>query len=183
LTTIVAVADRGRVHIGSDSQVSSGHSKISLEGGKISRNGEYTWGLAGLLEMIERLKRAEWPAVEGDVETHVREVLTPFLLETQSQMFEDFGIDENSDNPFFQAPRSTVLVTVRGKIFELHLEKGLSPLRRADGKYAIGSGSVYARGALNGTRKTGKNVVLAALEAAAENDLYTHGPFYVKTVR
>lgn len=183
MTTIVAVADHGRVHIGSDSQVSSGHSKISLEGGKISRNGEYTWGLAGLLEMIERLKRTEWPAVEGDVAEHVTNTLIPFLLEVQSKMFEEFGIDEKSDNPFQQVPRSTVLVTVRGKIFELELHPGVSPLRRADGKYAIGSGTSYARGALNASSKTDKKVVLGALEAAAQNDLYTSGPFLIKTVR
>jgi ATP-dependent protease HslVU (ClpYQ) peptidase subunit len=183
MTTIVAVEDHGRVHIGSDTQVTAGFSKTSLAGGKINTVGEYTFGLAGLFELIERLKRTEWPSVEGDVEAHVHDTLIPWLLEQQSAMFTDFGIDENSDNPFQRVPRSTVLLALRGKVYEISLEKGISPLHKGDGRYAIGSGTSYALGSLGSAKKNDRRAVLNALEAASKNDLGTSGPFVVKTVR
>lgn len=183
MTTIVAVEDRGRVHIGSDSQATLRAEKMAIAGGKIVTKGEYTFGLAGVAEMITRLKRAEWPTVSGDLDEFVTAELLPFLLNAQSEMFKDFGIDENSENPFQPVPRSAVLLATHGRVFELELVQGLSPLRREDGKYTIGSGSVYARGALNSSSKTDKKVVFSALEAASKNDIYTSAPFVVKTVR
>jgi ATP-dependent protease HslVU (ClpYQ) peptidase subunit len=183
LTTIVAVEDRGRVHLGSDSQATLGSSKMAIAGGKIISKDGYTFGLAGVAEMLTRLKRTDWPQVSGDLDTFVADELLPFLLETQSTMFRDFGIDENSDNPFNQPPISAILLAVQGRVFELELVKGLSPLRREDGRYTIGSGSKYARGALGAARKNDRRTVLAALEAASKNDIYTSAPFVVKTVR
>src|SRR5690606_1564596 len=152
------------VILGSDSQASTRYNKTAIKGGKIVINGEYGWGLCGLFEMIERLKRAEWPDVEGDAEQHVLNTLIPFLTNEQSKMFEEFGIDEESDNPFQPVPRSSVLLALRGKVYEIRLENGFSPLHREDGKYAIGSGTEYARGALNASRKNDRKVVLSALE-------------------
>ena len=183
MTTLVAVRDHGRVHIGSDSQATLDNSKTAVAGGKITTTGRYTYGVAGLAEMMFRLQRSEWPAFSGDPDKFVVDTLIPWLLGTQDELFADFGISEDSDNPFQQVPRSTVLLALAGEIYELQLVKGLSPLKRADGKYAVGSGSVYARGALNASSKTDKKLVLGALEAAAKNDLYTSGPFVVKTVR
>lgn len=184
MTTILAIENRGRVHIGSDSQASTSWSKTAIKGGKINTVGPYTFGVAGLFEMIERLKRAEWPEFAGgDAERHVVDIVLPWMLETQSKMFEDFGIDESSDNPFHRVPRSSVLLAFRGQVFPLHLEKGVSPLFRHDGKYAIGSGAEIAGGAMRATPKRSEAVVLSALRAAALDDLYTSGPFVVKTVR
>lgn len=133
--------------------------------------------------MIERLKRAEWPAFEGgDPERHVVDVVLPFLLDTQTKMFEEFGIDENSESPFQRVPRSHVLLAFKGRVFDLYLLRGRSPLFRQDGKYAIGSGGEVAGGAIRSTNKRGEAVVLRGLKAASIDDLYTSGPFVVKTV-
>lgn len=183
MTTLVAIKDHGRVHIGSDSQATLDRSKTAVAGGKISSTGRYTYGVAGLAEMMFRLQRTEWPTFQGEPDKFVVDTLIPFLLDTQTNMFKEFGIDEDSENPFQQVPRSVVLLALAGEVYELYLEKGLTPLKREDGKYAVGSGSVYARGALNATSKTDRKVVLNALEAAAKNDLYTSGPFVIKTVR
>ena len=183
MTTIIAVELKNRVIFGSDSQATSGYSKIHMDGGKIETVGEYTFGVAGVAELLLRLRRIEWPVVEGDTDEHVHERLIPFLLEQQSQIFKDFGISEEDDNPFFSPPISSVIVSVRGRVYDLNLVKGLSPIRRAHGTYSIGSGADYALGALAGAQKLDEKAVLRALEAAARNDIGTSGPFTVKTIR
>lgn len=183
MTTIVFVETPAAVFAGSDSQVTSGHSKVPLADGKIATVGDFTFGVAGLFELLGRLQRAEWPAVEGDTDAFVNDTLIPWLLEQQSKIFADFNISEDSDNPFFQPPRSAVLLSVRGRVYEIELVKGMTPVRNANGTYSIGSGSVYALGSLSGTSRRDKKAVLNALEAAAQNDIGTSGPFVVKTVK
>lgn len=179
MTTIVAVTDGKRVHIGSDSQATAGMRKHSIAGGKIIAVGDYTLGVAGLYDLMARLKRTEFPAVTGDIDAHVHDTLIPFLLEQQSILLTEFEVPEEQQHQY----ASQILLALRGRVYEIALVKGVSPLQETTGRYAIGSGTTYAIGALGAAKKNTAAAVLTALQAAAKHDAGTSGPFVVKTVR
>lgn len=181
MTTIIGVQLRNRTILASDSQASMGLKKTYMAGGKIATVGEYGFGLAGVAELFLRLKRADWPEVDRSVdpEKFVNDTVLPFVLSEQERLFNDFEVPE----PLRGQLTSGVIVTFSGRVFELTLVKGISPLPEARGVYSIGSGSQYALGYLGGVKKLNEDVVLTALKAAAHVDGGSSGPFVVKTFR
>ena len=158
-----------------------GLKKTYMAGGKIASVGKYGFGLAGVAELFQRLKRADWPEVDRavDPERFVNDTVLPFLLGEQSRMFQDFEVPEELRENY----ASAVMLTFSKRVFELQLVKGLSPLPEARGVYSVGSGSEYALGYLGGVTKINEETVLTALKAAAHIDGGSSGPFVVKTFR
>jgi ATP-dependent protease HslVU (ClpYQ) peptidase subunit len=177
MTTVIAVETKRGVIFGSDTQVTSGFQKSQLAAPKFFQKNDYVIGLAGVWEMFSVLKRSELPAVEtDDLDAHMREVFLPVANQLENEMLEKFGVPANHPN----APHSSLLVSVRGAVYEVDLNDGQAPWRKGSGYSAIGSGSRYALGSLGGARKLDLKAVEAALLAASRNDIGTSGPFIVK---
>lgn len=172
MTTIIAVQNRNHVIMGSDSQVTSGHSKSAMFSGKIVESGPYTFGLAGNFYTWDALVDVEWPAPPprgSDLRRFAKTVVAPFLSEVDSEASGGH-------------PTSQVLFALQGEVF-LAQDSVLAPKVHL-GRYSIGSGSQYAMGVLNSIprgRTTIKDV-RRALEGAASSDIGTSGPFVVKKV-
>lgn len=178
MTTIVAVERNDRVIFGSDTQATSGSTKKAMKGGKILESGPYVFGLAGLADMIHELHFTDLPPLEtDDVARHMHDVFAPYVSEVQNNLFEKLGIPAQYQRDY----GSHLLVAVNGSVFDLRI--GGKPYQHEDGKYAIGSGSVFALGALAPVKNPGPRDVARALAAAAHNDIYTSGPFKIKTVK
>lgn len=172
MTTIVAVQNKNHVIMGSDSQVTSGHMKQAMFSGKIVANGPYTFGLAGNYFTWDALTDMLWPVppTRGqDLRKFVRSQLAPFLDETDKEASGGSSM-------------SSILLAVYGEVFLV--ESGVVSPKVHLGRYAIGSGSLFALGALNGIGRGRATIrdVRRALESAASSDIGTSGPFVVKKV-
>lgn len=170
MTTIVAVENETHALFGSDSQVTAGSQKSSLEAGKIFKNGEYTIAVAGRLRMLQALKHANLPKIPKDawdIDQFVSSTLGPAI----AQIEKDAGCDGDSQ----------YLVAVRTRIYNIHGDG--TYLRNPSKHYAIGSGSDYALGSLYGlSGEPTQQDVKTALRAAAKHDLGTSGPFFITEV-
>jgi len=170
MTTIVAVETDDKVFIGSDSQVTAGYQKSSLPYGKIFSNGPYTIGAAGRYRYLQALEHMELPVPDsGSLDKFVSTVLGPYIKRKANEI--ENGI----------ADESVAIVVINKQVYEI--EGDGCAVRNSSGHYSIGSGSMYALGALaHLDGNVTKNDVLNALRAAARYDIGTSGPFWVREI-
>lgn len=180
MTTVVAVETKRGLIFGSDTQSTLGHTKLRKPGAKFFQHGDFVFGAAGLAEYAEELKATELSPVEGDMHAHVTTTLAAELNAVQLQVFEQLGIEGFERD---QAG-SSLIIGAGGKLYEYYVGgQGGRPRSNGDGFVGIGSGSDYALGVLAGAPRRDEKTVLRALEASAHHDIYTSGPFHVKTFR
>lgn len=180
MTTVVAVETKRGLIFGSDTQSTLGHTKIRKPGAKFFQQGDFVFGAAGLAEYAEELKATELSALEGDAHMHVTTTLAAELDAVQRRVFEQLGLPEE----FRNQAGSSVIIGAAGKLYSYWVGgDGGRPSTNGDGFVGVGSGSDYALGVLAGAPRRDEKTVLRALEASAHHDIYTSGPFHVKTFR
>jgi ATP-dependent protease HslVU (ClpYQ) peptidase subunit len=148
------------VTIGFDSRVSVGYTYSDLEADKVFANNGIVFGVAGAVLDAQIMQYADLPNPEDggwDTDKWVTNELVPALMDAMDNRgaLERYAgkIESNSHS----------LIVVRRRVYELFA--GGAWIRRVSGKYAIGSGSQFAMGAMEA-----KVPVQHALEIAAQHD-------------
>lgn len=163
MTTIVMVEKPDRVDIAWDSKVSSGYSHEELEQEKVFEASGITYGVAGAVRVaniLEGLDVKPPQGVEGKgVDAWVSRVLIPRMQNACRAT--------DPEGQFYV--HANILAVVNKRVYSIGDD--FSRVRNTSGIYAIGSGSVYAKGALEAGASVKK-----AVQVASNNDVYTgHG--------
>jgi ATP-dependent protease HslVU (ClpYQ) peptidase subunit len=171
MTTIVAVVKNGNVTMGADSQVTDGsrpHKHPQME--KISKNNGWLVAGSGDAQPCDILQHVFIPPIPNAKE---RENLYKFMIikfvPAMKEALEACGWKEDAND---KDSGFNMLFAYNGEVFDIGND--FSVLLNSDGIYGVGSGSPIAIGALY----AGANVE-KALEVAANNDIYTSGPFQI----
>lgn len=163
MTTIVMVEKPTEVQIAWDSKVSRGYSHEELEQEKVFTASGITYGVAGAVRVANILEGLDVKPPVGlkgvEVDSWVSKVLIPRMQNAcrAADPTGNFQVDAN------------ILAVVCGRVYAIGAD--FSRVRHTSGIYAIGSGSEFAKGALD-TGATPKQAVIVA----ANNDMATgHG--------
>ena len=171
MTTIVAVCKNGNVTMGADSQVTDGsrpnrHSKME----KITKNNG--WLIAGSgdstpCDILQHIFIPPVPTIK-ERDNLYKFMITKFIPAMQDCLEENnWKPDQNDKDSGF-----SMLFAFDGEVFDIGND--FSVLLNSDGIYGVGNGSQFAIGALYAGASVEK-----ALEIAANNDIYTSGPFQI----
>jgi len=171
MTTIVAVCKNGNVTLGADSQVTDGsrpnrHSKME----KITKNNG--WLIAGSgdstpCDILQHIFIPPVPTIK-ERDNLYKFMITKFIPAMQDCLEENnWKPDQNDKDSGF-----SMLFAFDGEVFDIGND--FSVLLNSDGIYGVGNGSQFAIGALYAGASVEK-----ALEIAANNDIYTSGPFQI----
>lgn len=171
MTTIVGLVKDGCAIMGADSQVTDGDRKnnhIKME--KITKNNGYLIGGSGDAQPCDILQHIFVPPVPNATQ---KKDMYKFMITTFVPAMREV-LEENGWKPSTKDEDSgfSTLVAYDGQIFDIGDD--FSVLMNDTGIYGIGNGSKYAIGALEAGATVEK-----ALEIAANNDIYTSGPFLV----
>jgi ATP-dependent protease HslVU (ClpYQ) peptidase subunit len=171
MTTIVGVCKNGNVTFGADSQVTDGtrrnnHPKME----KISKRNGYLIAGSGDSQPCDILQHIFIPPVPTIKE---REDLYHFMIVKFVPAMRDC-LEENGWKPDREDKDAgfSMLIAFDGEIFDIGDD--FSVVLNSEGIYGVGAGSQYAIGALYAGASVEK-----ALEIAANNDVYTSGPFQI----
>lgn len=170
MTTIVGLCKDGTVTLGADSQVTNGdriNNSLIME--KITKNNGYLIAGSGDSTPCDILQHIFIPPVPTVAE---RKNLYKFMITkfvpAMRECLEDNGYkaDPKEDSGF------SMLIAYDGELFDIGDD--FSVLLNDTGIYGVGNGSKYAIGALSVGATIEK-----ALQVAADNDIYTSGPFQI----
>jgi len=171
MTTIVAVVKNGNVTMGADSQVSDGsrpNKHPQME--KITKNNGWLIAGSGDSTPCDILQHIFIPPVPTAKE---REDLYKFMIvkfiPAMRESLEENGWKKDSED---KDSGFSMLFAYNGEVFDIGND--FSVLLNSDGIYGVGNGSQFAIGALYAGASVEK-----ALEIAANNDIYTSGPFQI----
>ena len=171
MTTIVGVCKNGNVTLGADSQVTDGtrrnnHPKME----KISKRNGYLIAGSGDSQPCDILQHIFLPPIPTIKE---REDLYHFMIVKFVPAMREC-LEENGWKPDREDKDSgfSFLIAFDGEIFDIGDD--FSVVLNSEGIYGVGAGSQYAIGALYAGASVEK-----ALEIAANNDVYTSGPFQI----
>lgn len=170
MTTIVGLCKNGQVILGADSQVTDGDRIInSLVMEKITKNNGYLIAGSGDSTPCDILQHIFKPPVPTIAE---RKNLYKFMI----TKFVPAMRETLEDNGWKQIPGDdsgfSMLIAYDGELFDIGDD--FSVLLSDTGIYGVGNGSKYAIGALS----VGASME-EALTVAADNDIYTSGPFQI----
>jgi len=171
MTTIVAICKNGNVTMGADAQVSDGsrpnrHPKME----KISKvNG---WLIAGSgdstpCDILQNMFVPPIPTIK-ERENLYKFMIIKFVPAMRECLDENGWKKENEDKD----AGFSMLFAFDGEVFDIGDD--FSVLLNSDGIYGVGNGSQFAIGALYAGASVEKS-----LEIAANNDIYTSGPFQI----
>ena len=171
MTTIVAIVKNGNVTMGADAQVTdNARPNIHPKMEKISKiNG---WLIAGSgdsqpCDIMQNMFTPPVPTAK-ERENLYKFMITKFIPAMRECLDENgWKKDENDKDSGFN-----MLFAFDGEVFDIGDD--FSVLLNSDGIYGIGNGSQFAIGALYAGATVDK-----ALEIAANNDIYTSGPFQI----
>lgn len=172
MTTIVGLVKDNVVILGADSQVTDDDRRNNdLRMEKITRNNGYLIAGAGDATPCDILQHIFIPPVPNANE---RKNLYKFMITKFVPAMREC-LDENGwkPNPADDSGFS-MLIAYDGNIFDIGDD--FSVLLNNKGIYGVGNGKKYAIGALEAGATVEK-----ALEIAANNDIYTSGPFQIVT--
>jgi ATP-dependent protease HslVU (ClpYQ) peptidase subunit len=170
MTTIVGTCKNGQVILGADSQVTDGDRKnnsLSME--KITKNNGYLIAGSGDATPCDILQHIFIPPVPTVAERKnlYKFMITKFVPAMREALDEaGYKPDPKEDSGF------SMLIAFDGELFDIGDD--FSVLLNDTGIYGVGNGSRYAIGALCAGATVEK-----ALEIAADNDIYTSGPFQI----
>jgi len=171
MTTIVAVVKNGNVTIGADSQVTDGaRPSVHANMQKITKNNGWLIAGSGDSQPCDILQHVFVPPIPTikERENLYKFMITRFIPAMRECLDENgWKKDENDKDSGFN-----MLFAFDGEVFDIGND--FSVLLNSDGIYGVGSGSPFAIGALYAGASVEK-----ALEIAANNDIYTSGPFQI----
>jgi ATP-dependent protease HslVU (ClpYQ) peptidase subunit len=171
VTTIVAVVKNGNVTMGADSQVTDGsRPNVHKTMEKITKNNGWLIAGSGDSQPCDILQHVFVPPVPSAKE---RENLYRFMvvkfIPAMRACLENYGWKEEKED---KDSGFSMLFAYDGEVFDIGND--FSVLLNSDGIYGVGNGSQFAIGALYAGASVEK-----ALEIAANNDIYTSGPFQI----
>jgi ATP-dependent protease HslVU (ClpYQ) peptidase subunit len=171
LTTIVALVKDGSVTMGADSQVTDNdrkntHSRME----KITKNNGYLIAGSGDSTPCDILQHIFVPPIPTATERKdlYKFMITKFVPSMRETLTENGWKTDDSDKD----SGFSMLIAFDGELFDIGDD--FSVLLNDDGIYGVGNGAKFAIGALYAGASVEK-----ALEIAANNDIYTSGPFQV----
>jgi ATP-dependent protease HslVU (ClpYQ) peptidase subunit len=171
MTTIVALAKNGNVTMGADSQVTDGTRKnnhVKME--KITKKNGYLIAGSGDSQPCDVLQHIFVPPIPT---TKEKEDLYHFMITkfvpAMRECLEENGYKSDKED---KESGFNMLIAFNGEVFDIGDD--FSVVLNQDGIYGVGAGSAYAIGALYAGAS-----VTEALEIAANNDIFTSGPFQV----
>lgn len=170
MTTIVGICKNGQVTLGADSQVTSEDRKNnSLIMEKITKNNGYLIAGSGDSTPCDILQHIFVPPVPTVAERKnlYKFMITKFVPSMRECLEENNWKPVQGDDSGF-----SMLIAFDGELFDI--SDDFSVLLNDTGIYGVGNGSKYAVGALS----VGATVE-QALQVAADNDIYTSGPFQI----
>lgn len=170
MTTIVGVCKNGQVTLGADSQVTSEDRRNnSLIMEKITKNNGYLIAGSGDSTPCDILQHIFVPPVPTIAERKnlYKFMITKFVPSMRECLEENGWKPVQGDDSGF-----SLLIAFDGELFDI--SDDFSVLLNDTGIYGVGNGSKYAIGALS----VGATVE-QALQVAADNDIYTSGPFQI----
>jgi ATP-dependent protease HslVU (ClpYQ) peptidase subunit len=170
MTTIVGLCKNGTVTLGADSQVTdSDRPNNSLIMEKITKNNGYLIAGSGDSTPCDILQHIFKPPVPTVAE---RKNMYKFMITKFVPAMRE-ALDENGWKPVPNEDSGfSMLIAFDGELFDIGDD--FSVLLNDTGIYGVGNGSKYAIGALSVGASVEK-----ALEVAADNDVYTSGPFQI----
>lgn len=165
MTTIIAQKTDGVITFGWDSQTTAGDRPITRKVHKVFSNSGIIMAVSGDSRVSDILRYATLPVVMSDTERYLVNELIPAIISLLegADKFKDGSMDAD------------ILVSVNNELFWIAGD-GCLVSDKTD-RFAIGSGGMWALAYLD----AGKTM-REALEYAAEQDIGTGGPFYIKTV-
>ena len=169
MTTIVGLVKDGVVIMGADTQVTDADRKnnhVKME--KITKNNGYLIAGSGDSQPCDILQHIFIPPVPNATD---RKDLYHFMITKFVPAMREC-LSENNWKPDMDDKESgfSMLIAYDGEMFDIGDD--FSVLLNGDGIYGIGNGSKFAIGALYAGASIEKS-----LEIAANNDIYTSGPF------
>lgn len=173
MTCIVAIVDRGKVHIGADSLGSNGFTKEVRVEPKVFDNGEFLIGGTSSFRMLNLLRWKFNPPTVKDGDDLHKFMCTEFV-DSVRKLFTDNGYSVTTEDWV----SGVFLVGIRGRLFKIE-----SDFQVAEYEYiACGSGEYHALGCMyNDNRKNKKDVLKRALECAEHFVTSVQRPFIIKS--
>jgi ATP-dependent protease HslVU (ClpYQ) peptidase subunit len=170
MTTVIAIQHGLGVDMIADSQINAnGKPYFHPDMVKIVERNKYLIGIAGRVIALQSIQN-NWnpPALTASFKDSLFNFVVTKIVPSLKMFIDDakiFSDKEKEEGELF-----SILIAIKGEVFEIDEDYSVS--RRADGVYAIGSGSDFALGALmaGADMKT-------AMEIAASLDVNTHEPF------
>lgn len=160
MTIIAAIAEHGCTHVASDDRLVDDRGSVLTTVRKTFAAHGALFGFSGNLATFETVRDTPLGAPEGELEDWLRRVVVPAWRAALK------ALDRKQDAEFLAASR--------GRLWLIG-EDGVV-IRIEDGRYAIGSGSEFARGALHAMRWARPAEALVAALDAAQAHVPTCGP-------
>ena len=180
MTCIAGLIQDDKIYIGGDAAFDTGTGIIRSKNPKVYKKGEFIFGVSGYLSVMHALTHVMVFPPCYEYQDPFEYIVNNFVPSYRSALHElglielDNGVERN---------RSEVLVGFRGHLFNIGTD--FSVLESYDNFYSVGSGALYAMGALHATKDLKlkpHDRVLRALEAASEYDECVLRPFEVEVL-
>lgn len=141
MTTIVFIEKENHVEVAYDSKVSHGYSHNELEGHKVFESAGILYGVAGAVSVANIIEGLEIKPPKTSDPSQIDKWVTFELLGTLRKI-----LSTVSEKGQFEIPVN-MLVVVNNRVYDIGSD--YSRVRYTNGRYSIGSGSHYAKGALD----------------------------------
>jgi ATP-dependent protease HslVU (ClpYQ) peptidase subunit len=175
MTCIVGIAQSGKVWMGGDSLGVRNGTKLTMNGGKVARVGEFVLGACGYQRHVSLSRHVfDPPPLVADADLDV--YMAKEFAEGWRSCLRDNGMLGVEDGvEYFDG---MLLVGARGALYEIDSNFGVC--RPSEGYSAIGSGDNIALGALYAAKGAPpEKRIRLALEAAERWDSGVRGPFQI----
>lgn len=170
MTCIVGIADKGRVHLGGDTQGSTGWSGIDRADGKVFVKGPMVMGFTTSYRMGQLLRyKLEIPEHPEGVEVY--EYLCGAFIDAVRECLKDGGYTTVTHNV---EQGGVFLLGYRGRLFKVEADFQVG--ERRDGFDACGCGEDHALGALHVAKGSPRRRIETALAAAQRFSIGVGGP-------
>lgn len=160
MTTIVMLEKDDHVEVAFDSKVSAGYSHGELEQNKVFESSGILYGVAGNVSVANIIEGLDIKPPKTSVPSEIDKWVT---FELMGQIRKIMG--EVYQDGKFHFP-GQMLIVVKNRVYSIGPD--YSRVRLTSGNYAIGSGSEFAKGALDSGMSA-----LKAVSVAADNDAFT----------
>lgn len=178
MTCIVGIAHEGKIYIGGDSMMSSGHMRHTMDGKKVFRVGEFLIGAAGSIREMNLLQYRLSPRVQHADETDDMRYMVEIFIEEVRTLLKTNGvmsINNNSESAW------GFLVGYRGNLYKV--DNDLQIIKANPQIEAIGCGDEFALGAVYALKNIHpEKRILSALEIAGNLASYIGAPYYVEVL-
>lgn len=173
MSCVVAIKEKGVVHMGADSAAVSGWNRYTRKDQKVFKKGDFLFGFTESFRLIQVLQYSFDPPKISRIGNIHQYLCTDFIAEVRTCLHAAGYTAEVKDDKY-----PVCLVATQGRIF--HIMNDLSVGERGSDFDAVGSGATSAIGSLYTSSKgslSAKERLLLALESAAYQDMGVAPPF------